>query len=793
MLNKINASAKLYILIFITAASLIGLGLYGIKDLKKMNENTRTLYTDRIVCMRQLANVRFEYLSEIVPMALNVKNHLFGFSEAKRRVQKAQEIININWHDYKLTYLVPEEKLLVKQTDSIKNLVDEATENLVSVLSKQDTLALAELIEKQSSAGPSPFVAKVTQLMDLQVRVGKEIYTNNGQIYQRTAANFYVLILLSLVIVLPLSFYIIKNIKDLIKDILKSRNIHKESEAKYRSLLENASDAIYLVDDKGNFAEVNESMCKMTGYSRDELLRSNIERIIDPEQLKTDPVVHGYRSPDQSVIRERRFIHKEGKVFEVEINVKMFADKKVLIIARDITSRKRMEAELMEAELKFRTLAEKSMVGVYIVQKGKFSYVNPRFASVFGYEPAELINTVAVEAVIHESYRAIALEYVKSRMEGKENSVHYEAVGNKKDGTTNWVEFYGSRAVIGGEPTIIGSMLDITERKRAEEELKSSELKYKLLFKSNPQALWMIAKDDLSIISVNDAAANLYGYARDELLTQHVTVFRPIEDLAQQLDIFQEDFSTSADLGIIRQVKKDGSVMFVHIIAHDITFDGRKVRLSLTTDVTEKLKAEENLKKSEANLRTILDTTGTAYALLDRELNIVAFNQVAVKFVNLQFNNFPEKVSQLTDFFPSERFPQFRNYANDVLKGRNINYEVNYPQADGSVFFFNVRMFPIKNNENEIFGMMLEVSDITEIKKYTNAIEEQNKKFREIAWLQSHIVRAPLARMMGIINLLTDNNLDAAEHREFLKYLAISAGELDVIIKDITDKTQEIK
>ena len=145
------------------------------------------------------------------------------------------------------------------------------------------------------------------------------------------------------------------------------------------------------------------------------------------------------------------------------------------------------------------------------------------------------------------------------------------------------------------------------------------------------------------------------------------------------------------------------------------------------------------------------------------------------------------------DFFPPERFPQFRNYAQDVLKGKIISYEVNYPQPDGSVFFFSVRMLPIKNNEHEIFGLMVEVSDITEIKKYTNAIEEQNKKFREIAWLQSHIVRAPLARMMGIINLLADNDLDIAEHREFLKHLSTSADELDAIIKDITEKTQQLK
>ena len=210
MPNKISASAKLYMLIFITAVSLMGLGLYGTYYLKKINENAQTLYTDRVLCMRQLANVRFEYLSEILPMALNVKNHLLTFDEAEKRVREAAEIINSNWHDYKLTYLIPEERQLIKETDVIKNKVDESTETLESILSKKDTLALDQLIQQQSPAAPSPFIAKVTELMDLQVRTGKEISNNNRQIYQDASTNLYLLILLSLAIVLPLSFYIIK-------------------------------------------------------------------------------------------------------------------------------------------------------------------------------------------------------------------------------------------------------------------------------------------------------------------------------------------------------------------------------------------------------------------------------------------------------------------------------------------------------------------------------------------------------------------------------------------------------
>jgi PAS domain S-box-containing protein len=193
-------------------------------------------------------------------------------------------------------------------------------------------------------------------------------------------------------------------------------------------------------------------------------------------------------------------------------------------------------------------------------------------------------------------------------MEGEVESVNYEAMGLKKDGNSNWVEFYGSRAIIGDEPTIIGSMIDITERKIAEDELKSSEQKYKLLFESNPLPLWMIAKDDLSIIAANEAAANLYGYTKDELLNMSVTALRPVEDLELQHEHYRVAASDLIDTGIVRHIKKDGSIILVQITAHDIVFNGRPVRLSLTNDITEKLSAEQDLKSAYERIRNHINS-----------------------------------------------------------------------------------------------------------------------------------------------------------------------------------------
>lgn len=550
---------------------------------------------------------------------------------------------------------------------------------------------------------------------------------------------------------------------------------YQKSEERYRSLIEQASDAIFVIDHAGNFTDVNASLSKMTGYSSEELLQMNVESILEPEELIAEPLQGRISLLKDDVIRERKYLRKNGEIFSVEINVKTLADDRILVIARDITDRKKMEAELRDAELKFRTIADKSMVGVYTVQHGKFSYVNPRFAGVFGYEPEELTNTVQVEAIFHESFRSTALENVRKRVEGEVESVHYEAMGQKKDGTTNWVEFYGSRAVLDGVPTIMGSMIDITQRKRAEEELKSSEQKYRLLFDSNPMPMWMIAKDDQSIIAVNNAAASLYGYTREELTQMNVRDMRPAEDRNKQLEGYRKRFDESSQPVIVRHLKKDGRIMFIQISARDIIFEGRPVRLSMTLDVTEKLKAEESLKKSEANLQTILENTDTAYVLCDLELNILAFNPKAEEFVKEQYHEFPAKGEKLTTYFPKIRFPRFAEYVREVLNGNTFSYEVDYPQADHSVYWYYVKLVPITNNSKEILGLMVAFYDVTErknaeqhLKDAYSRIQAHIDSIKEMAWKQSHLIRSPLANLKGLAAILKEDPTEPAvfEHME---------------------------
>src|SRR3569833_1300168 len=253
----------------------------------------------------------------------------------------------------------------------------------------------------------------------------------------------------------------------------------------------------------------------------------------------------------------------------------------------------------------------------------------------------------------------------------------------------------------------------------------------------------------------------------------NVSALRPKEDYDLQLEGYRQEKTEPGGLGVVRHLKKDGTMIYVNVIAHDIVFEGRPVRLSLTNDITERLKAEESLRKSEANLQTILNTTDTAYALFDNSLKVQAFNQKAIEFVKQQYHHDPESGDRLADYFPADRFPQFLGLAKEVLKGNNINYEFDYPQPDGGKFWYYVRLFPITNDKKEILGMMMALYDITERKNAEKDLKcafgrilDNINSIKDMAWKQSHLIRSPLANLKGLVSILKEDpsSLEIFDH-----------------------------
>lgn len=146
------------------------------------------------------------------------------------------------------------------------------------------------------------------------------------------------------------------------------------------------------------------------------------------------------------------------------------------ITTRNLVKRRTNELSLLnedlrESESRFRALVEQSITGIYVFQRDKFVYVNSRFCEIFGYSEEQVLSSLKPTDVIDANDRDTAQAQVDRRLSGQDDTAHYVARGLRGDGSKIWVEIHGTRMTLLGEPAITGTVLDITERKEAEDEV----------------------------------------------------------------------------------------------------------------------------------------------------------------------------------------------------------------------------------------------------------------------------------------------------------------------------------
>src|SRR6187549_1067309 len=126
----------------------------------------------------------------------------------------------------------------------------------------------------------------------------------------------------------------------------------------YYALFEQATDAIMVTDFNGNFIDVNSSLCAMIGYTKNELLGKNVSEFIDKEDLKEKPIPFDLLAEGKNTFIERKAVHKDGSIIYLDSNAKKCGDDRILVIARNITERKKTESILQKSEANLKTILD---------------------------------------------------------------------------------------------------------------------------------------------------------------------------------------------------------------------------------------------------------------------------------------------------------------------------------------------------------------------------------------------------------------------------------------------------
>ena len=323
--------------------------------------------------------------------------------------------------------------------------------------------------------------------------------------------------------------------------------------------------------------------------------------------------------------------------------------------------------------------------------------------------------------------------------------------------------------------------------------------RYRTIFDRSPLPMWLFDTETLGFLEVNEAAIRHYGYTREEFSGMTIKQIRQAEDVAGVESLVKANQVSGRFFnGTFKHLKKDGSIIDVKIESNLIKVGNRQARLVLSTDITAQLKneleicmANLKIKQSEMNLRAIFDSAIEGFILLDEFCFIKTLNSKARDYI--KFNTVKKEFEigkSIFDFIELPRQGHFREMIAKVHSGKIIEYDRKYHDENKVSYWVHYTLTPVYEN-NSISGVCITGRDITAGKNYVRTIEAQNKAFREISWMQSHMVRAPLARILGLIQLLI-TPLDKYDRNEMLKYLELSANELDDIIKKITYNSHDI-
>jgi PAS domain S-box-containing protein len=273
---------------------------------------------------------------------------------------------------------------------------------------------------------------------------------------------------------------------------------------------------------------------------------------------------------------------------------------------RHETERATQALRIREEQL--RLLLNSTAEGIWGVDlQGKCTFCNPAALKLLGYSSLDQVLGKDMHDLVHHS-RADGTPYPKSEcpiyyalQSGTGTRVSDEVLW-RADGSSFNAEYFCYPILKDGQA--VGSVVtffDVSERKRAEEQLKTSESTHRLLFQSNPHPMYVTDVETLRFLDVNEAAIRHYGYSREEFLSMKATDIRPSEDVPPLLEALARVNKNSSvhKVGVWRHRKKDGSYVEMDIAVHRFNFRGRMAVLAAATDVTEQRRLEQQLRQAQ--------------------------------------------------------------------------------------------------------------------------------------------------------------------------------------------------
>lgn len=442
-------------------------------------------------------------------------------------------------------------------------------------------------------------------------------------------------------------------------------------------------------------------------------------------------------------------------------------------------------APLVADESFFQYLVQNANSIILVSEMGttRIIFANQFALDFFGYSEQELIGKPAVGTIIppEESSGRDLVAMTAGIYRTPEMYIDNENENLRKNGERVWVAWM-NRALLNAKGEFVGLLSvgnDISERKRAEEEAKHSETVYRTIFDEASDAI-LITDFDGRPLDVNEAACNMYGYTREELLAiapQSLVSPGSLVDRRDRLDAIRQG---GAHLEVT-SMRKNGEPFHVEYNSTQIEYQGRQAVLNIVRDVTKRKQAEEELRRAESYYRMIFDHSSDPIVLASSDGKILDANPAAMDIYGYSREEFLEKYN--SDLAQPDQVTRVPERIERVFREGYTSYETAHKAKDGRVLFLDAHTTKVTYEGKP--AMLVVAHDVTERR-------ERARQLSEFLSIASHELSLPVTIIKGYTQTLSRHlsGFSPEGLAEILDSINESANRLNGLVEELLDVTR---